>query len=312
MKQVIVITGQTATGKTAKAVSLARDLQGELINADSRQVYRRLDIVTGKDIDPGSRFILHYTQRHCSIGTYTIEGIPVWLYDIVSPKHRFSSHDFVDCVIPVIQDVLNRGKTPILIGGTYLYLKHLLYGFSVQVPPNEALRKELNNQPVDRLQRLVQQKSGAAWNKLNESDRHNPHRLIRLLEILMHEPDYIPAQEEVTRISLGDKVGIPVAVSIHGLRFQTAEMLRKKIADRIEKRLMQGALAETQALLANGFSATDPGLNSLGYKELIAYIKGECSETVMKERWMYDELHYAKRQYTFMKKDKHICWENIS
>ncbi len=312
MKQVIVITGQTATGKTAKAASLARELQGELINADSRQMYQRLNIVTGKDVDPKSQFTLHYTQRHCSIGTHTIEGIPVWLYDIVSPKHRFSSHDFVDCAIPVIQDILQRGKTPILIGGTYLYLKHLLYGFTVQVPPNEALRKELRSLSVDHLQQQVQLTSDAAWHALNESDRQNPHRLIRLLEILTHEPDYIPAHGEAPAISLDDTIGEPVSLSIQGLRFQTTDTLQKKIEERIEKRLAQGALAETQALLADGFSAADPGLNSLGYKELIAHLKGECSAAVMKQRWMYDELHYAKRQYTFMKKDINIRWENIS
>jgi tRNA dimethylallyltransferase len=312
MKQVIVITGQTATGKSARAASLAREVQGELINADSRQMYQRLDIVTGKDVDPDSQFTLHYTQRHCSIGTYTLGGVPVWLYDIVSPKHRFSSHDFVECAIPVIKDILSRGKTPILIGGSYLYLKHLLYGFSVQVPPNEPLRKDLEVQPVDYLQKLVQQKSNTAWNGLNESDRLNPHRLIRLLEILMHEPDYIPSQTEPAMISLKQKIGEPVSVSLRGLRFETPEILQKKIKERIEKRLEQGALTETRTLLENGFSAADPGLNSLGYKELIAHIKGECSEAVMKQRWMYDELHYAKRQYTFMKKDINIVWENIS
>lgn len=312
MKQVIVITGQTATGKSARAAALAKELQGELINADSRQMYQQLDIVTGKEFDPDSRFSLYYTKKQYSIGTYTIAGTPVWLYDVVSPKHRFSSHDFVECALPVIKDILSRGKTPILIGGSYLYLKHLLYGFSVQVPPNEALRKELNTYSVPRLQDLLKQKHNAVWKVLNESDRQNPHRLIRLLEILTHEPDYIPDHGEVSKISLQDTLQEPVSVSIQGFRFDSPEILQNKIQDRIEQRLAMGALDETRRLLEKGFSVTDPGLNSLGYKELISHLKGECSEIVMKQRWTYDELHYAKRQYTFMKKDGNIVWENIS
>src|SRR3989338_8272515 len=119
----IIITGQTATGKTKLALDLVKKHDGELINFDSRQIYKYLDIITGKDIAKNK----------------------IWLYDIVSPDQYFSSFDFVKLVTPIIADIKKRGKTPILVGGTYLYLKHMLYGIdNDNSPPDFKLREKLN------------------------------------------------------------------------------------------------------------------------------------------------------------------------
>ena len=130
----IIITGQTATGKTKLALELAKKYDGELINFDSRQIYKYLDIITGKDI-PKTK---------------------IWLYDIVTPDQYFSSFDFVKLVTPIIEDIKKRNKTPILVGGTYLYLKHLLYGIDDNnSPPDFKLRKKLNDKSVEYLQKML-------------------------------------------------------------------------------------------------------------------------------------------------------------
>src|SRR3989339_461238 len=154
----IVIVGQTATGKTKLALELAEKHNGELINFDSRQVYKYLDIITGKDL-PAEK---------------------VWLYDVVTPDQYFSSFDFVKLVSPIIKDIESREKTPILVGGTYLYLKHLLYGFNDNnIPPNFKLRKKLNDKSVKELQDILKKLSLQSFNRLNNSDVNNPRRLIR-------------------------------------------------------------------------------------------------------------------------------------
>ena len=134
MEKIIIITGQTATGKTKLATEYAQKYNGELINADSRQVYKYLDVVSGKDLD-------------------IINRIPIHLYDVCDPKQPFSSHEWVELAKQTITDLINHGKTPIIIGGTYFYISHLLYDIETTgVKPDWKLRKKLNQKPVTELQ----------------------------------------------------------------------------------------------------------------------------------------------------------------
>ena len=162
----IVITGQTATGKTKLALELAQKHNGELINFDSRQIYKHLDIITGKDIPKNSKFKIQNLElkNKYNIGYYSVTicnhlkpfTTKLWLYDVASPDQYFSSFDFVKLVTPIIEDIKKRGKTPILVGGTYLYLKHLLYGFDENnSPPNFKLREKLNSKSVSYLQKYL-------------------------------------------------------------------------------------------------------------------------------------------------------------
>src|SRR5687767_13594055 len=125
MNRLIVITGQTATGKTSLAADLVQKHNGEIVNADSRQIYKHLDIITGKDLDQ-------------------FAGQRVWLFDVVDPKMPFSSFDFKEAALLAIDDIMKRKKTPIIVGGTYLYLKHLLYGIETEnILPDWELRRSL-------------------------------------------------------------------------------------------------------------------------------------------------------------------------
>lgn len=286
MNDLIVITGQTATGKTNLALDYARKLNGEIINADSRQVYTFLDIVTGKD----KEFLFK-------------SGIQTHLIDIVTPDQQFSSYDYVVSATKSIEDIQKRGRTPIVVGGTYLYIKHLLYGQSVQVPPDPKLRNRLEMLSVDELQKKLLTIDEKTYVSLNESDVNNPRRLIRKIEILRNG-------------DIKDKDGFKQKIDLRsstiiGLKHRNKEELIATIAKRVEKRLLQGALNEVRNLLTQGYKKTDPGLQTIGYTQLIAHLEGSLTLEEAKSQWITKEVQYAKRQYTFMKTDPQIVWKKI-
>ncbi|MFZ6034797.1 MAG: tRNA (adenosine(37)-N6)-dimethylallyltransferase MiaA [Patescibacteria group bacterium] len=289
----IVITGQTATGKTTLAVDMAKKCNGELVNFDSRQIYRHLDIITGKDLPPSE----------------------IHLYDIVTPDKYFSSYDYVVKARPVIEEIRGRGKTPILVGGTYLYLKHLLYDFDVQAPPDFDLRKVLNKKTVPELQEKLMELSRTEMDTMNNSDRNNPRRLIRRIEILskvskvskgqsFRRTDLIKLNENYKSNKLG-------VTSFIGIKYKDKEKLIEAIKIRVSKRVEAGAVAEVQKLLRMGYGENDPGMKTIGYQEIIKYLKGVISYEHAVEQWINHEVQYAKRQYTFMKKDINISWREI-
>jgi tRNA dimethylallyltransferase len=291
----IIITGQTATGKTKLALELAKEYNGELINFDSRQMYKYLDIITGKDKD-------------------ALNNVAIWLYDIVTPNQYFSSFDFVEKAKPIISDVIKRGNEPILVGGTYLYLKHLLYGIDDNnSPPNFKLREELNNKTVEELQNILKKLDVQLINQLNNSDKNNPRRLIRRIEIC----------ENVKKLK-GLKVKKLKCFNIQtlkllnlkttkfiGIMYKNKEDLISSIKARVEKRLKQGAIKEVKSLLEKGYKETDPGMKTIGYQEIIQYLNGKITKEQAAEQWTNHEIQYAKRQLTFMKKDKNIVWKEI-
>lgn len=282
----IVITGQTATGKTSLAVELAKKYDGELVNFDSRQIYKYLDIITGKDL-PASE---------------------IHLYDVITPDKYFSSFDYVEKARPLIEDIRKRGKTPILVGGTYLYLKHLLYDFDVKTPPDFALRDVLNVKTVPELQAQLLKLSAADLEDMNNSDRHNPRRLIRRIEILSQSKKEDKPKSSANNEGHLNKLGVTSFIGIH---YANRDDLVEAIKARVKKRIEQGAVDEVKRLLERGYKASDPGMKTIGYQELIKYIKGDINYDQAIEEWTNHEIQYAKRQYTFMKKDNNISWRKI-
>ncbi len=287
MKKIFVITGQTATGKTKLAVNYARKYDGELIIADSRQVYKGLDIITGKDKDEFGK-------------------IPAHLYDVVNPDQYFSSYDFKIRSEKIIKDILKRNKTPVIVGGTYLYISHLLYGIETErIKPDFKLRKKLANKTVNELQRILGQIELA---KLNQSDRNNPRRLIRRIEIVRSEDTKFLRLAADTSKPNGVTEFKNFRIELFALRFKEREQLIAAIRKRVEKRLSQGAVKELKRLLKKGYKLTDPGLKATGCKQIVEFIKGEISQEELIETWTKAEVNYAKRQSTFMIKDKNIHW----
>lgn len=286
---IIVITGQTATGKTSLAVDYAKKTNGELINADSRQIYTYLDIITGKDKEKIK--------------------IPIHLYDVVKPNEYFSSFDYKEKALPVIKDIIKRDKTPIIVGGSYLYIKHLLYDVETErISPNWKLRSELRYHSVSNLQRTLKKIDAKIYESLNQSDKHNPQRLIRKIEIASSSP----RQPDRLQEDRQNKLRKPFKnILFIGLRFKTKKQTIRSIKLRVENRIQNGAFKEVQKLLALGYLETDPGLKTIGYQQIIKYIKGEYTKEKAVQEWITREIQYSKRQLTFMKKDKNINWKTV-
>lgn len=291
MDKLIVITGQTATGKTSLAHKLALEKNGELINADSRQIYKHLDIVTGKE---------------------RLTDIPVWLYDIVEPNTPFSSSEYARHARGVIQDIHMRGKTPIIVGGTYLYIKNLLYGFETEsIGPDWNLREELNKASLEDLQMRLMDMNYDVFDSMNNSDQNNPRRLIRRIEIISHSESQTKNLGVTSHRGPSRPMGDQDDITFIGLRFANDEKLRATIEKRVHSRIAAGALEETRNLLSMGYKKTDPGLQTIGYKQIIQFLNKEISEEEMTTLWITAEVQYAKRQYTFMKTNSAIEWQTI-
>ncbi len=309
----IIITGQTATGKTRLALELAKKENGELINCDSRQVYKKLDIITGKDLEPGTNFHLVKKIGDFEIGYYPFYGTKIWLYDAVGPEKRFSSFDWKNLALEVIKNILKREKTPIIVGGTYLYIYHLLYKIHTEgIKPDLKLRQNLEKKSLEELQKILKDLNPTLWKKLTESDKKNRLRLIRKIEIAKAGIQ-IPQKIDTSKIYLPEKLGGEykgIKVKIIGLKFKDKNALEEKIKKRVEKRLEQGAIEETKKLLQK-YGPEAPGLNTIGYKQLIKYLSGEYPLEKAVEEWIKKELQYAKRQYAFMKKDTNIKWKQL-
>lgn len=304
-----VLFGQTATGKTAQAMKLAQEHDGEIVNFDSRQIYKKLTLVTGKDILPSMQFVEQKKVGGATVGYYQ-DVTRIWLYDIVDPKDTFSSGEYADVAFGVLADILARGKTPILVGGTGYYLYHLLYGVpQISVPENWPLRNQLKDTPVSELTELLKAKNPALYDSLNESDRMNPRRLIRRIEIATAAVSLPERPTEMTIVSrLNSLVGNPggghgqIDIKFVPFFHTDSEKTREIIRTRVMKRLEEGAIEETQKLLSEGYKKTDPGLNAIGYQQIIAYIENEMTREQMIELWITREIQYAKRQKTFFKK----------
>jgi len=303
-----VITGQTATGKTQKAVELALHENGDIINCDSRQIYKLLNVITGKDLDlTDGIFHLEKEIHNFDIGNYQIENteIPIWLYDVVKPNSKFSAFDYRECALSVITEIVKKNKTPIIVGGSYFYLKQLLYGtIRTNLEPDEVLRNELRKKTVNELQTILHDLDQEKLTKMNESDRNNPHRLIRQIEIKKGNA------QEIHHQSINELFP-ELKIEIHGYHFESKDNLRKAISKRVEKRLQEGALQEVEGLLALGYKPSDPGLLTIGYKEILSYLNEEYTYEKMKEVWTIKELQYAKRQLTFMRQNTDIHWQPV-
>lgn len=298
----IIITGQTATGKTDLGLKLAKEYNGEIINADSRQIYQKLNIITGKELKKNQKFFLLKKINHFQIGYYLFDLIKIWLYDVVEPSQYFSSYHFVQLANLIINQIKKQNKIPIIVGGTYFYLKHFLYGFDYQVNPNWSLRKKLEKLTLGQLQKELLKINPNIRNEINSSDWQNPRRLIRKIEVFKEKGGQINSSPR----NLKNKID-----QFIGLKFSTKEKLINAIQNRVKKRIDQGAIEEVKALLKLGYHENDFGLKTIGYQQIIAYLKGKISREEAIEQWITKEIQYAKRQLTFMKKDPNIQWKEI-
>ncbi|MEK7499953.1 MAG: tRNA (adenosine(37)-N6)-dimethylallyltransferase MiaA [Patescibacteria group bacterium] len=302
MEKLLVICGPTGAGKTQLGLRLAKRFNGELVSADSRQVYRGMDIGTGKDIDQFSifnfQFSVQFKKHKYKIGTYSIQHIPVWMYDVVDPDEEFSAAHYAAIAGAVTTDILDRGKLPVIVGGTGLYINALLGNIqTLGIVKNHKLRERLANASLVQLQEELQKKDPETWNYLNTSDRGNPRRLVRKIEIAM-----AGRPKERREIKPWDIFRI-------GLTMPPAQLYRN-IDRRVEYRVAHGAIAEIEMLRKRGYDWDLPSMSALGYREWEAYMenKNEQRKNDAISTWKLDEHAYARRQMTWFKKQKETVW----
>ncbi len=269
-QKIIVVCGPTATGKSDRAVEIAKEKNGEVISADSRQVYRGLDTGSGK------------------ITTEEMQGIPHHLLDVADPADKFSVTQYQTLTKACIDDIIARGKTPIICGGTGLYIDAIVSGTVFPaVPPNETLRASLAKEPLESLQEKLQTLDPERYDMIDEQ---NSVRLIRAIEIAT-ALGKVPALETKREYE----------VEWIYLDFPD-DVLKSRIHDRLLKRMDRGMLDEVSNLHAKGISWER--LESLGleYRYLALYLQEKLSYDDMLQQLEIAIWHYAKRQRTWFKK----------
>lgn len=310
MDRLLAIVGPTATGKTALGLRLAARFGGELVSADSRQVYRGMDIGTGKDL-PAERQILAETSidadgKTYRLPAYSVGGIPVWMYDVVSPDEPFSVALYRTLARAVIRGIVCRGKLPIVVGGTGLYVAALTApAETYAIPPDYGLRKRLEGESAASLADRLRRIRPDVWETMNASDRNNPRRLLRKIEIAEHGPS----------VGTGEQ---PPAQDVYSVGLTASrEMLYARIDERVDRRVACGALAEVADLIARGYGFDLPSMSALGYRDWRPVFAEH--ETVAKARavdeavvrWKYGEHAYARRQLTWFRAKPDTVWFDV-
>jgi len=311
MKRLKIITGQTATGKTGFALDQARKTNSPVINFDSRQLYQNLNIVTGKDLPPETCFHLYKKESDLTIGFYKIDKISLWLYDLIDIDQLFSTYDYQKIAIQLIDKLFEHYDQIIFVGGSYLYIHHLLYiNQKKSVSPNKKLRKKLEKLNLKELQKHLQTINKNLFQKLNKSDQNNKRRLIRKIELSQSIADYHENGLQF-RFSIGNKIKFNPQIEIIGFKYKDKENLRKNIKKRVQARLTKGAIQEVKKLLKIGYSPNAYGFKTIGYQQIIQYLDRQINRSIMIDKWLNKEIQYAKRQLTFMKRDPHIDWRLV-
>lgn len=288
--KVIVIIGPTASGKTAYSIKLAKKVGGEIISADSRQVYKGMDIGTGK-----------VTKKEMA-------GVPHHLLDVADPKKVFTVSDYQKLAKQKIEEIIGRGHTPIIVGGTGFYIQAVVDDLVLpEVAPNKKLRAHLEVKPPSELFAILKKLDPV---RAKTIDRQNPRRLIRAIEITK-ALGKVP--ELRSRISLHEKRlhSSGYDFEIIGIKIDQEE-LNKKIYRRLIERLKHGMIAEVKKLHAQGLSWQRLEELGLEYRYIARFlhppVSGKITKPEMIEQLFREIKKYAKRQNTWFKRDKRISW----
>lgn len=285
--KILVICGPTASGKTALAVELARRHRGEVVSADSMQIYRRMDIGTAKP-----------TQAE-------MRGVPHHMLDVADPEEDFSVARYVDMAAKCVDDILSRGKLPILAGGTGLYIDSLLSGRTfAPFQPDSPLRGELEEQlrregGAAMLSRLAQVDPDSAA-RLHPNDEK---RIVRALEV------YQSTGKTITQHNLETQAIPPRYDALTlALAFERREDMWSRIDRRVDQMMDQGLVAEVQGLLDSGVPAKCTAMQAIGYKEMAAALLSHGDVSAGAEEVKLRSRQYAKRQLTWFKRNKAARW----
>jgi len=278
--KLIIVLGPTASGKTSLAIKLAKKFNGEVVSADSRQIYRGMDIGTAKPTD--------------------LEGVPHWMLDIKNPDQPYTVAEFKEDAVKIIKDIQKRGKLPILAGGTGLYIKAVVENLDIpKVKADPVLRKKIEKDIEEKglefvFDQLIKLDPEAAY----IIDPKNPRRVIRALEITLLTNKPFSKQRKQGN-PLFDVLEIGISVP--------EEVLKQKINLRIDEMVKEGLVDEVKSLV-NKYGSNQQAFDAIGYREIIEFIKNKITINQALENMKMNTWHFAKRQITWFKKDPKIHW----
>lgn len=292
--KIVCVVGPTSSGKTALGIYLARCFDGEVINADARQVYQEVDIGTGKP-STGKQGI--YRRRKI----FLVEGIPHHLMDILPPDQLMTVAEWRRQAMEKIRVITRRQHLPFVVGGSGLYIQSLIDNYQIPaVPPQSAFREAMHTKPLDELVKLLRRTDPEAANVI---DLQNRRRVLRALEVMT-----FTGRSFIENRSPGKKIVDALLLA----PFQEKEALHHRIEMSVNKMIDRGWIEEMQRLSAKGISWGAPAMTSIGYRELGMHLRGEITRPDAIERVKRATRQYAKRQMTWFKRDKRIHWVKTS
>ena len=282
--KVIVICGPTASGKTSLSISLAKKINGEIVSCDSMQIYKEMDIGSAKPTVEEMQEIKHY------------------LVDFVSPEKRYSVSEYKEDASKAIEEIINKGKTPIIVGGTGLYLNSLIYNIQynemeVDLNYRRELEKEAEEYGLEVLYNRAKEIDPEEMEKVSANDKK---RITRVLEI------YNATGRNKTELEKKSRKEVPYNYLIFGINMERS-ILYDRINKRVDIMLEQGLIEEVKNLI-NKYSNMPTAMQGLGYKEVKEFLDGNISKEEMIEKIKMETRRYAKRQITWFKRIKNIIW----
>ena len=286
MNKIICIAGPTASGKTALAVALAKQLDGEVISCDSMQIYKGMNIGTAKPFPQET------------------EGIPHYMLDVAEPSEDFSVSRYCEMADPILQNILSRGKTAIIAGGTGLYMDALIRGNSFAPCPSTGMREKLEAEAdaigMEAMLEKLRSIDPDAAGKLHIADRK---RIIRALEVFYETGHTITEHNRMTQA---------IPPKYQAIWFGLEDENRQDLYDRIDRRvdimLELGLIDEIRTLLANGIPSDSTAMQAIGYKEFLSALRGECTVEEAANQVKQASRHYAKRQLTWFRRNAAMHW----
>ena len=286
MSNIICIAGPTASGKSALAVELAKEYHGEVVSCDSMQVYRRMDIGTAKP-----------TREE-------MQGIPHHMIDVAEPDEDFSVSRYCRLAAPIVDNIVSRGKTAIIVGGTGLYMDSLIRGNDFAPFPSTGQRERLEAQAdtagMDAMLEWLRSVDPEAAARLHPSDRK---RIIRALEVYLETGETITAHNRRTQ-TLPPRYA-PLWL---GVDFAERAELYRSIEQRVDRMLELGLVEEIKDLLASGVPETTTSMQAIGYKEFVSALDCRCTIEEATADVKQASRHYAKRQLTWFRRNREINW----
>ncbi|MGV8119647.1 MAG: tRNA (adenosine(37)-N6)-dimethylallyltransferase MiaA [Candidatus Xenobiia bacterium LiM19] len=298
--KVVAIVGPNASGKSDLGIAAARQFNGEVLSADSRQIYHHMDLGTGKvcgSLLTGEKKSCHALGRDFDLVPLLCEGVKHWLIDIVEPQEHFTVAEYQKLAMSLIGDIGSRAHLPFMVGGTGLYVRAVLEGLSFPPQPSQPeLRKELEKLCAAELRELLQVRDRRAGDFV---DLNNPRRMIRALEVL--------SSPGASLEQLRKRDPVPFESLTVGIRIEREE-LKKRIYRRLVDRLERGMVEEVEKLLDAGISPERMESFGLEYRYIYRYCAGRLKYQEMVELLYQEICRFAKRQYTWFRKYGNVHW----